>query len=394
MNVLEALVTGLSALVLVPMAVLAGQVLLALPPQRLRNLPAGPRPGVTVLIPAHDEALVISETLRSILPQLAHGDRLLLVADNCSDGTAEIAASAGAEVLERSDRERRGKGYALDFGVRHLRSNPPQVVIIVDADCQVAPGSIDRLARISHAKARPVQALDLMLSPAGAGLKTRIAEFAWVMKNHVRPLGYRRLGLPCHLMGTGMAFPWQTIERADLANGHIVEDMKLGIDLAVAGMAAEFCPQARVTSVFPSSKAAVQSQRTRWEHGHLDMMLRNAPRLWREAVRQRDGGLLALALDLCVPPLALLALLTSTLTVVTGTFALITEAWLPFCLAATAFAALGVTVMLAWWFFGRQVLSLSNLAYAPLYALWKIPLYLKFVIGRQIDWIRSPRDHK
>jgi cellulose synthase/poly-beta-1,6-N-acetylglucosamine synthase-like glycosyltransferase len=195
-------------------------------------------------------------------------------------------------------------------------------------------------------------------------------------------------------MGTGMAFPWPAIERADLASGHIVEDMKLGIDLAIAGMATRFCPEALVTSVFPSAQAAVGSQRTRWEHGHLEMILSNAPRLLWEALRRRDGELMALALDLCVPPLALLAMLVSTLLLVTGVFGALTHMWLPCFLAATAFAVLGVVVLVAWWSFGRQILSPADLARAPLYALWKIPLYVKFVIGRQVHWVRSARDDK
>jgi cellulose synthase/poly-beta-1,6-N-acetylglucosamine synthase-like glycosyltransferase len=160
--------------------------------------------------------------------QLGPEDRVLVVADNCSDATAEIAAANGAEVVVRNDAERRGKGYALDFGVRHLERSPPEVVVVVDADCELHPGSVDRLARSCAETKRPAQALDLMRAPAGAGLKVRIAEFAWVVKNQVRPLGCRRLGLPCQLMGTGMAFPWDVLREAPLASGHIVEDLRLG----------------------------------------------------------------------------------------------------------------------------------------------------------------------
>jgi cellulose synthase/poly-beta-1,6-N-acetylglucosamine synthase-like glycosyltransferase len=394
MQLLELLLTGLTALVLVPTLVLFLQVLAALLPPRRAELSAGARPRIAVLIPAHDEAVVIDETLRSIIPQLEKGDRLLVVADNCSDATAAIAAEAGAEVAERTNASERGKGFALDYGVRHLRIDPPEVVIIVDADCHVAPGSIDRLARVSHATARPTQSLDLMMSPVGAALKTRIAEFAWVVKNHVRPLGYHRFGLPCQLMGTGMAIPWLIIEKAQLANGHIVEDMKLGIDLALAGMATQFCPEALVTSEFPSSKAAQQTQRVRWEHGHLEMILCYVPQLMRQALWNRDSGLLALGLDLCVPPLALLGLLVAAVLVVDAILAFLANTWLPLSLAALAVAFVVMTLSLAWWFFGRTILSPGNLAYAPIYGLMKIPLYLKFIFSRQVEWVRSGRESK
>jgi len=392
MIVVEALLCLLALAMLVPVAVFSAEVPMALPAYRPRGAPDGRRPNVAVLIPAHNETLVIADTLRAIVPQLIAGDRLVVVADNCTDDTAKIAAGAGAEVLERSDRERRGKGYALDFGVRHLAKSPPEVVLIIDADCAIDSGTIERLARECLATGRPLQALYLMHAPAGAGLKTRIAEFAWLVKNQVRALGRHRLGWPCQLTGTGMAFPWSAISAAALASGHIVEDLKLGIDLARAGAPALFCPEARVTSYFPATAEGIASQRTRWEHGHLDVILRTAPQLFFEALRRGDRHLLALAFDLCVPPLALLMLLALAVFAGSAVFWLLAKQALPLWLSAVSLLALGLSVLFSWGRYGRQVISLASLAYAPFYALWKIPLYLTFLVRRQAEWIRSRRD--
>ena len=99
---------------------------------------------------------------------------------------------------------------------------------------------------------RPVQALYLMTAPPGSAINHQVAEFAWRLKNHVRPLGLKALGLPCQLMGTGMAFPWGVIRSAELASGFIVEDLKLGLELAAGGHPPAFS-SAMVTSTFPSS---------------------------------------------------------------------------------------------------------------------------------------------
>lgn len=329
MTVIEILLCLLAVAMLVPVQVLMVQVLMAMPAHHPRAMPDGRRPAVAVLIPAHEEALVIAATLRALVPQLVTGDRLLVVADNCTDNTAQIAAETGAEVYQRSDQERRGKGYALDFGVRQLEQKPPEVVLIIDADCVIDGGAIERLARLCIESGRPVQGLNLMQSPKGAGLRTRIAEFAWLVKNQVRPLGLYRLGLPCQLMGTGMAFPWAVISRAALASGHIVEDINLDIDIAQSGVPTLFCPEARVTSTFPETAEGIASQRTRWEHGHLGVILSAAPRLFLEALRRRDGNLLALALDLCIPPLALLLLLVLTVFAVSTVFYSVTAWALP-----------------------------------------------------------------
>ena len=151
------------------------------------------RPTVAVLVPAHNEQEVIESTLRTLLPQLQAGDRLLVVADNCTDDTAHLARAAGAEVVERSHASDRGKGFALDFGVRYLSRNPPEVLVIVDADCRVESGSLQRLANLAITQGRPVQALDLMLPNAAASLKQRLAAWAWRVKNWARPLGWHRL---------------------------------------------------------------------------------------------------------------------------------------------------------------------------------------------------------
>lgn len=377
---------------LLPSTVLFAEVMFALP--RPKNIATDdqPRQRLAILMPAHNEALVIAESLLSVIPQLGETDRLLVVADNCTDETSAIASVAGAEVIVRTDLAHRGKGYALDYGVRRLALDAPDIVIVIDADCQVAPGSIDLLARRCALSNRPVQSLYLMSAGKEAGLKMRIAEFAWTMKNHVRPLGLLRMGLPCQLMGTGMAFPWVQISAASLATAHIVEDLQLGIELARAGFPPVFCPEALVTSRFPTTTEAARGQRTRWEHGHLSVILNEAPRLLWESVRSLSLDRLAMALDLSVPPLALLVLQIAALWMVCIVFWLITSARLPLELITAAAALVSISILASWSRFGRDILSMGSLALAPIYSLAKIPIYLRFLFARQREWIRSKRD--
>ena len=350
------------------------------------------RPRIAVLVPAHDEALGIAASLATVVPQLASGDRLVVVADNCSDDTASVATAAGAEAIRRDDLERRGKGYALDFGVRHLAADPPDVVVVVDADCVLHPGTLDRVAVACVASGRPVQALYLMRSPVGAPLSTRISEFAWAVRNLARPLGALRLGAPCQLMGTGMAFPWPVIERAPLASGHIVEDMCLGLDLAERGTPPLFCPDALVTSTFAAKADGLATQRTRWEHGHLGVIVERAPRAMAQAMRRGDAALAAMVLDLCVPPLASLILLL-VLGVLVGAFvAAIGGDRLPLFLFALALGLVAVGVATAWRRFGRDIVSLRDLAGVPGYVVSKLPLYWQALRGRQARWVRTERD--
>jgi glycosyltransferase involved in cell wall biosynthesis len=390
--ILHAILTLVAALFLVPIAVLTIEVVAAVCGRQIVFATPGTRTPVAILIPAHNEEGGISATLRSIATQLEQHDRLVVVADNCIDGTRHIAEAEGAEVVSRTNLEKRGKGFALDFGLRHLRANPPDVLIVVDADCHVAPGAIDLLARVCADYRRPVQAQYLMRSQPNARLRMRIAEFAWVVKNLVRPMGLGKLGLPCQLMGSGMAFPWMSISNMDLADGHIVEDMKMGLDMARLGFPPIFCPEALVLSVFPTHEEGIKDQRTRWEHGHLGIILSEAPRMFFQGLKQRDFSLVALALDLCVPPLALLLMLVAVFWLVAAVFYAATGNGVPLLIMSSASVIFGVAVLVAWSSHGRRIISFSSLLSACVYPLWKIPMYVQFVFSRQSKWVRSKRD--
>jgi cellulose synthase/poly-beta-1,6-N-acetylglucosamine synthase-like glycosyltransferase len=360
------------------------------------QLPIGPvhgaRQPVAVLVPAHNESSGLLPTLANIRNQLLPGDRLLVVADNCSDDTATVAKAGGAEVVERNDPTKRGKGYALDWGVRHLSSNPPGIIIIVDADCRLADGAVDSLTSTCAMTGRPVQALYLMTAPVHSQVNQQVAEFSWRVKNWLRPLGLRSLGLPCQLMGTGMAFPWDVIRSADLGNAQIVEDLKLGLDLTLAQHPPVFCPSARVTSEFPSSEKGAGTQRKRWEQGHIDMILKTAPRLFAIAIARRDRDLLAITLDLAVPPLSLLAMLLLGTFGLSLLYAIVGYSAAPLAVSTVSLSIFATATLLAWLKCGRDVVPPRALLLVPSYALRKLTLYRHFVFGKiDSEWTRTDR---
>jgi cellulose synthase/poly-beta-1,6-N-acetylglucosamine synthase-like glycosyltransferase len=386
---------ALCALAALPVLVLFAQVLLAHGGSRAQAVSAPRRSDadVAVLIPAHNEAAGIKATLRCLQAQLRAGDRVLVVADNCDDDTAAVARNAGAEVIERSDAIHRGKGFALDFGVRHLSAQPPAMVLIVDADCLLDAGALDTLAGLCSSTGRPVQALYEMNAPVDSDLRARVSAFAWRVRNRVRPLGWWVVGAPCQLMGTGMAFPWDLLRDAPLASGHIAEDVQLGADLALSGQPPLFAPQARVTSTFPTTDAAAASQRRRWEHGNLSLMFAHGPRLIAAGLRRADASLVAMAADMMVPPLALLVQLQLGLALLGVLAWWLGASALPFVISAGALALLVLSILAAWRLAGRDIIALSELLLtAPAYALRKLPMYAAFLWKRQSTWVRAKRE--
>ena len=355
-------------------------------------VPSSKHPRLAVLVPAHNESTHLLPTLACLRAQLRAEDRLIVVADNCSDDTAHIARQAGATVVERHQAELCGKGYALAFGREALREDPPEVVVIVDADCVVLSQGLSCLALACANSGRPVQMLDLMQAADGAGLRTRILEFAWLVKNKLRPAGSARLGQACHLMGTGMAFPWALFANAHLAHGHVAEDMKLGIDLALAGHPPLFLESAQVVSEFPLDGKVAHQQKTRWEHGHMRAIREELPRMLRSYWRDRQSAVLVMAMDLLIPPLTLYLLMSFFLVVFLTPLAWLLPQYRGACAVAWAGAlATAVALLLAWVREGRHLISVTELLQLPAYALWKLPVYLNYLLNKRSAWVRTER---
>lgn len=385
----------LAALVLVPIGMFCLEVLVSLIPTRRKSFSerdCANSPELAVLIPAHNEQLVLGATLARLVPTLGPTDRVLVVADNCSDKTAETARQYGVDVIERTDRDRRGKGYALDHGLKHLAATPPAVVLFLDADCQVGEDTVHLLGNAAFHTNRPVQGLHLIESPPASGPLQIVAGLAFRFKNLVRAIGLSRLAGTCHLTGSGIALPWSCVAKSQLASGNVVEDMQWGIDLTLAGSSPIFLPEARVTSPFPLQPTAVNTQRTRWEHGHLQTLFSQVPQLLLEAVLQARISLLILALDLAIPPLSLL-MLTWLLALSLCTVGAIcgTNPW-PALLLGSAGVVLFLAILAGWYAHCREQIPLVTLLRAPIYMLGKLPIYVSFLGGQRSAWVRTERD--
>lgn len=392
---IDAILLVLSALLAVPTAVLATEVALSLLARR-RPAPAPattPRRRVGVVIPAHNEEVLLGRTLMALVPQLNPGDRVVVVADNCEDNTAEVARAAGAMCIERSDTHRRGKGFALDAGVRALRNEPPDIVVFTDADVEVDPDALELLVRQVERTGRPAQGEYLMELPANVRSVDLVSRFAFTLKNKVRPLGLWKLGLPVPLFGAGMAFPWNTICLAPLASGDLVEDMRLGIDLCRQGQAPLFAPDAHFRGMLPGNISDANAQRRRWEHGHLSVF-RDVPALLASGIMRFNGRTIAMALDHLVQPLTVLCLeLVLVLALSLGW-------WLTgggdLSAAAAIVAAAGVGLMalslvVAWAAHMRKQIPPKALLGLPLYLVSRARNQAGWLFRRQQDWVRTPR---
>jgi cellulose synthase/poly-beta-1,6-N-acetylglucosamine synthase-like glycosyltransferase len=315
-----------------------------------------------------------------------------VVADNCTDDTAAIAKAAGVEVVVRTDPVRRGKGYALEFGVRHLRLDPPDVVVIMDADCRLGENALRCISERTIASGMPVQSLYLMLAPENAPAGKGVNLFAWRIRNWIRPLGLERFGLPTQLFGTGMAFPFSLLADRDLGNSRLAEDCALGIALASAGHPPLFVSEARVHSHFPASQAGSESQRERWEKGHFENIIDLVPGALAKSWRDRNLGLAALAIDMAVPPLSLLVLVTLLCAILGGMAWMLDASPAAFAIPLLSVLLVVLGTALAWRTVGRDVLPQRELLRLPLHAIRKLGFYHGIASGKATSsWIRTDR---
>jgi cellulose synthase/poly-beta-1,6-N-acetylglucosamine synthase-like glycosyltransferase len=353
----------------------------------------GRGPTVTILIPAHNEAGGIRETLASLFPQLGANDQVVVIADNCTDETARISRACGATVIERTDQTRRGKSYAVEFGMKRLNVQATDVVMVIDADCIAQPDAIGRLARMVFQMGRPIQASYYLELPGVSKPQFQVAALAFFIKNVVRPSGLSRLGFPCFLNGSGMAFPAAIVQSVNWANNKIGEDRWSTVDIALAGHLPGFCEDSRISSRLPAHSRALVTQRTRWIHGHLETMFGQAPRLVASGIRRLQPGLLVLALDLLVPPFSLLILLWLAGFGIAAAAGLARAIWGPaIFLAVCGFVATVLLVGIARRFGGVPSWELA--AAAPRYLASRIRLLVTFVLRREKQWIPTSRDRE
>ncbi len=346
-------------------------------------------PPFTVLMPAHDEATGIVAAIVAVRQQLRPGDRLLVVADNCTDATADVALAAGASVCVRSDPARMGKAYALAFGRDVLRARPPSVVTVLDADCVPEPGALLALAATACRTQAAVQGEYLLTVAADAHPLVRVSAFAFLVKNRLRQRGLQRLGAPALLQGTGMAMPWDLFDTAPLVTASLVEDLKLGLDLVLAGHAVQFAPSAGFRSP-ASGYAATTTQRTRWEQGTLVTTARYIPRLIAAGLTRRPA-LLLLAGDLVVPPLAMLMAVAVVATAALTILVLAGGTALPLAMVVAALLSVAAILTLIWIRAGRNILPGAAIPTIARYILWKLPIYRGLIAGRQRRWVRTSR---
>ena len=348
---------------------------------------------IGVLVPAHNEEDGIVHTIEGVLA-CDYPNNLLkvyVIADNCSDQTAEKARQAGALVFERFDNVNRGKGQALDWFLKnHLDIyRLTEVITIIDADVSPDQNFLREIsASLSNPNIRAVQAFNSVSNP-DAGWRPALSDAAFNIFCHLRMAGSIKLSGTAVLKGNGMAFKTDVLKHYGWPCHSVVEDMEFTLRLLEDGITVNYNPDAVIRSEMVTSGKSATSQRNRWEGGRFMLVRRMTMPLLKLFSKTGNTRYLYALAELATPPLSLLVMLFSLATA--GTFLLLKGAWL---ILAASFWLILIFYVISGQIQRRAPLSTwLYLAAAPLYILWKIPLYAAMLLKKKgTAWVRTERE--
>lgn len=275
-----------------------------------------------IIIPAHNEEAGLATTLRSCQSLNYPRDRvsIYVVADNCTDGTETVAREHGVQCLVREDEERVGKGYALEFGFRQTCQDGHDVVLVLDADCELDPDALKTFNWFLLDGHRVLQG-NYVASNPDESVTSYVLAVGNAIENDLFYAPQSRIGVTALLRGTGMVFRREVLDHRPWDAFSVAEDVEYSLTLARHGVAVRFVESVLIRSEFPRDRARLETQRRRWASGNIGLARSRAIGLVGEGLRRRNPRLVEAGCSLLLlsRPLALfLLLLPAALTAATA----------------------------------------------------------------------------
>ena len=355
----------------------------------LVDLKDGNRFSSIILIPAHNEEDVIHLTISSLQSHLTEKDQIVVVADNCTDSTIAICQSLGVRVVERYDNEFKGKSYALDFGRSSIELSQRDVIFNIDADCDCSLLDIGQMKALAYHSQRPVQCYYEMQQTDKNTLSARLSAFAWWIRNHVRATGAMTMGIPCQLMGSGMAFPSNVFKKIDFSSNALAEDLQIGLQLSQLKHFPIYLSSSKVISYLPTTTEASDVQKTRWVHGHIAAMFDIAFPTLAKSLIQHNWRCFWQSIDALFPPITLTVPVLAVMILLT---ALIPGTALPFILFSVSLTLVTSGLCIAYLSDDNRYVDTNDLFKIPFLMIKMFYIPISYFVNKQTSWEKTKRD--
>lgn len=350
-----------------------------------------------LIVPAHNEEKIISKTIYSlsglIYPKKNYD--VFVIADNCTDQTAQIARNLGATVMERTNSTQKGKGYALRWAFDKVlvHENKYDAIIVVDADSLVSGNFLEVMNDYLAQGSRVIQCSDLVL-PEPGNWSVEATRIGFLLYNYVKPLGRKVLGLNMGLRGNGMCFDVDVLREIPWQAWSLTEDVEYGLVLLLRGISIDFAPEAVVYAQMPTKASNAESQRSRWEIGRFQIIRSYMPKFLYKAIVKGSPAYFDVFIELITPPFVNMMFMV--MCIFSAGFIL----WLLALLPAVHLLMWGLllTTGFLYLFIGLYVGGADKALYKsllrlPLYIFWKLKVYITALKrGSEKKWIRTERD--
>lgn len=346
-----------------------------------------------VVVPAHNETAVIRQTLIE-LNKINYPKELydvFVIADNCEDNTAEISKQMGFKCYERHDALLTGKGHALEWIFeRLLKDENHGAFVVIDADTIMDSEFLNVMNNKVMEGANAVQGYYDVLNPECSPMGS-LSYLGFVVSRNLRYKGRTRLGWTTNLLGNGMCFTRNVIQKFGWCATSIVEDIEYEMILHLNNIRVVFEPDARIYAEIPETFKKAEVQRGRWDIGKFNVRNKYLFKLLREGIRRKDISYFDSALELLIPPFSLFVLLS-----IAGYFLFLVFNYDGFNLNALLWNF--VIICLAIYTVSGLILAKArpriylNLFYAPYFILWRFWIIVRDIFKKKHrSWIKTDR---
>ena len=224
------------------------------------------------IIPAHNEEAVVGNLIESLKNQSYNKELydIYVIADNCTDRTAQIARDAGAIVYERFDPEKKTKGFALDWFLQQkIKEDAPyDAFCVFDADNIVDKDFIKNMNKKLCQGEDVVQGYRDIKNPTDSWITAGYALFYWTMHRFYHLARYN-VGLSPLLNGTGFMVRFDVIKPDGWKTVTLTEDIEFSLQRIIKGKRLGWATDAIVYDEQPVGFKQSWSQRSRWTVGHM-----------------------------------------------------------------------------------------------------------------------------
>ncbi len=384
------LIAYLAVSVLYHLALAASYLLV----RRKAQTPAQPRTRFAIVVPAHNEELLIDKFCKNILQvdYPASMREVYIIADNCSDRTAEICSSYPVTVLRRFNKADTGKGYALKWAFEQIDMSAFDAVLILDADTTVEPAILQNLnTMISHGS-EAIQCY-IKVPNRHESWFTQLIYVSRTINNMLYHFAKYKLGLSAYLMGTGMCFKTSLLQEQAWTAFTLSEDWEYFAKLIGLGKKIDFAVGAVVLQQESRSLKQATTQRLRWSKGRFYVIKNLGLNLLFRGLRDRNWTMVDASLALLFPNWSLqinLILVAFCVSLVLPPSVVKSASII---LSLAMLGAQGIILLIGMALAGDVWQVFKAILIAPLFLVWKFMIDFVSMTGiyRGKKWIRTER---